>query len=98
MFKIGLVINPFAGVGGRVGLKGSDGDEIREKSLALGAQQLAMQKTKNCLIQCQPLLAKFKVYTVAGDMGATVCEQLGLDYEIVYQAQEPSSDLILKKR
>ncbi len=92
MFKLGLVINPFAGIGGRVGLKGSDGEQIRTKALQLGAPQLAMQKTNHCLIQCQELLVNCEIYTIAGDMGENVCKQLGLAHQVVYQPRNPSSD------
>jgi len=92
MFKLGLVVNPFAGIGGRVGLKGSDGKEIREAALKLGAQKLAPLKTKNCLVQFQQLFEQVKIYTVAGDMGENICQQLGLNYEVVYHGNDPSSE------
>ncbi|MGL4900765.1 MAG: ATP-NAD kinase, partial [Shewanella sp.] len=38
-FRLGLVINPLAGLGGSVGLKGSDG--VAEHALALGAKPKA---------------------------------------------------------
>lgn len=96
MFKLGLVINPFAGIGGRVGLKGSDGDKIRERALNLGGLKLAGEKTKNCLNQFVDLFSNIEMYTVSADMGADVCAEVGLGFQVVYQASEPSSELDTK--
>ncbi|MDT0593952.1 ATP-NAD kinase family protein [Glaciecola petra] len=82
-FKLGLVINPFAGIGGSVALKGSDGREIREKALAAGAPQLAMQKAQTALNECSDISDYYEVYTGAGAMGEDTAVLLGLTAHIV---------------
>ena len=37
--EIGLVVNPLAGLGGSLGLKGSDGEVMRERLAGLTAEQ-----------------------------------------------------------
>ncbi|MEV8107133.1 hypothetical protein, partial [Streptomyces sp. NPDC088135] len=41
MTRVGLVVNPVAGLGGRVGLGGTDGPDRARTALALGARPLA---------------------------------------------------------
>ena len=45
---IGLIVNPVAGMGGSVGLKGTDG-EMYKKALALGAEPVAPRRTLDML-------------------------------------------------
>lgn len=38
MKRIGLVVNPYAGLGGRAGFKGSDDVSIQERALEMGVE------------------------------------------------------------
>ncbi|WP_394223248.1 ATP-NAD kinase family protein [Alteromonas gracilis] len=84
LFKLGIVVNPFAGIGGALALKGSDGAEIREKALAMGAEKKANEKMAKALSILEALSGQFTVVTAAGDMGASVCDSLGIPFEVIY--------------
>ncbi|MGB1237211.1 MAG: ATP-NAD kinase family protein [Pseudomonadales bacterium] len=78
IFKLGLLINPLAGLGGSVALKGSDGQH--EAALALGAVPMALERTKLAL---QPLLGKaLEIYTYPDEMGEQVARELGFDVRV----------------
>lgn len=70
--KIGLIINPWAGIGGTVALKGSDGEEIRQEALRRGAQPKAFEKACIALKEMHRLVSendKIQWYCAPGDMG-----------------------------
>lgn len=81
-FRLGLIINPLAGLGGSVALKGSDG--MAAEALALGAIPMAGERASVALSQLLDLKDQFQVITVEGDMGAELCQQLGLNYQVCY--------------
>ncbi|QBL09563.1 ATP-NAD kinase [Rheinheimera sp. D18] len=84
VFRLGLIINPLAGLGGSVGLKGSD--DKAEQALALGAVPQAMNRVKTALQELLPQKHLVEVLTVAGDMGENVCLELGFSHQIIYRS------------
>lgn len=90
-FRLGVVVNPYAGIGGAVALKGSDGAAIREKALAQGAEQKAAEKMCRALMQLQDT-ENLLVFTAAGEMGMDSCQQAGVSAEVVYSPQTAQTE------
>ena len=78
MNRIGLIVNPVAGLGGRVGLKGSDGLAIQRKAVELGGQPHAGERAAQALQVLLPLASQFKLLTYPSTMGAEAAEQAGI--------------------
>ncbi len=81
MFKLGLIINPLAGVGGSVALKGSDGEETARQALALGAEPKAGMRTAQALEVLQGL--EFELVTFPAEMGETTARELGFNPRVI---------------
>ncbi len=77
MKKLGLIVNPLAGIGGRVGLKGSDGKEIVERAFALGAVPEAPLKAAKALERIKGLTDQIQILTYPGPMGEVTASQSG---------------------
>lgn len=86
MKKVGLLINPVAGMGGSVGLKGTD-HKVAE-AIARGAVALSMNKTKLALKQMLSLTEEITIITASGDMGESVAKEMGFLTKIVYESKE----------
>lgn len=90
-FNLGFLVNPLAGVGGSVALKGSDGIETAMKALSLGATPKANLRAKLALEILLPYKNDIKIYTASGDMGEDCAKQLGFQVEVVYQYHQMHS-------
>ena len=89
MFKLGLIINPIAGVGGSVALKGSD--DMVKHALALGAELKANTRTQTALSVLLPYQEEIVVYTVNNQMGEQAAKELGFNVELVYQTRNENT-------
>ncbi|MFC3034008.1 ATP-NAD kinase family protein [Pseudoalteromonas fenneropenaei] len=85
-FKLGLIVNPVAGLGGSVALKGSDGADTAAQALALGATPLSNQRTALALSQLLAYQSQLTIYTASGEMGERIATELGFQTEVIYNA------------
>ena len=91
MVTLGLIINPIAGVGGRAGLKGSDGEDIQKLALARGGTLEAGAKAEVALAELADLKEEIRFLAQPGAMGGDVLEKLGFSYQAVESSSAPSS-------
>ena len=85
VLHIGLVVNPLAGLGGSLGLKGSDGEILRDRLPGLTPQQRhrALDRVERAL---RPLLAatdSVRYSTWSGNMGAETLQALGMPHQVL---------------
>jgi predicted polyphosphate/ATP-dependent NAD kinase len=92
VFKLGVIINPYAGLGGSVGLKGSDGEAIRSEALARGAEQRAPARMQRTLESIGELNQQIEVICFAGDMGEVAAKNAGFIPRIIGVAKNNPSE------
>ena len=86
---IGVLVNPYAGIGGSVALKGSDGEATRDEALRRGATQQAPQRMSRALSSLAGL-SNVTLLTWGGLMGEQSCRDAGLAFDVVGESSMPS--------
>ena len=88
--RLGLIINPIAGMGGSVGLHGTDGQTYR-RAAELGAVPIAEMRAARALHQLASALPDLGLVTASGTMGANTARTAGFDPEIIPVVSEPTT-------
>jgi len=88
---IGFIINPVAGMGGAVGLKGTDGKAILTQAIALGAKPVATQRAETFLTELSPAKGSLKLIVGAGNMGQAQAEKYGYTCKVVGESKKETT-------
>lgn len=83
LLTLGLIINPLAGIGGSVGLKGSDGADIVKEAFSRGAQCKSSERARLSLDVLLAIKDQIKIITCPQLMGENLVAEMGFDYQIL---------------
>lgn len=93
VFRIGFVVNPIAGMGGKVGLKGTDG--VYDEAVLRGAKPVAFDRAVLCFKAFHALPSSqkdIKWLTCSEDMGQKVLDETDIpNYKVVYDSKKKKS-------
>ncbi len=92
--KIGFIINPISGMGGRVGLKGTD--NLAELAASLGGEPVSLIRAEQALQSIEENDDVFFL-TCSGKMGEIALKKMRFKFEVIYDAPEKTSAEDTKK-
>jgi len=81
--KVGFLVNPIAGMGGAVGLKGTDGKKTLQEAIRKGAKSVSPQRGLRYLEEVQRRVKDIEFLIAPGKMGENIADQLKLEHELV---------------
>src|SRR3990170_6280741 len=80
---VGFIVNPIAGMGGAVGLKGTDGAEILRQAFHLGAKPVAPQRAESFLSELRTAGFGIRLVVGAGSMGEHEAKTSGFSHTVL---------------
>ncbi|MFS1522710.1 ATP-NAD kinase family protein [Microbulbifer sp. 2304DJ12-6] len=89
--KLGLIINPWAGIGGPAGLKGSDGAETVARALALGIKPQSHKRAAIALEALRPHRGQLELLCFSDEMGEDTARALGFSVRTLGAAKSSPS-------
>lgn len=89
--RIGIIVNPIAGMGGAVALKGTDGEAVLRKARDLGAKPLAPGRARLFLSELAPVRDSIRLTAGAGSMGEEEAQRCGLECDVLGRRKKQTS-------
>ena len=89
--KIGLIVNPMAGIGGSAALKGSDGKEIQRLAIERGAKPKANERAKEVFEILKSENSIPEIVAAPGVMGSDMLNSLGIKHKVVGNIKDETS-------
>jgi predicted polyphosphate/ATP-dependent NAD kinase len=89
--RIGIIVNPIAGIGGTAALKGSDGTDVQAMASARGARSRAVERMRDALAPLRSRASELVLVAWGGPMGADAAAGLGFDVEVLGDPASPTS-------
>jgi predicted polyphosphate/ATP-dependent NAD kinase len=80
---VGFIVNPVAGMGGTVGLKGTDGKAILTRAMYLGAKPIASARATSFLSELGPVKKGIQLVVGAGSMGEDEARNCGFAFTVL---------------
>ncbi len=80
---IGFVINPISGMGGTVGLKGTDGEHILHQARELGALPQVQPRASEFLNKLKSFNNDSVIIAAPGIMGEDACKSSNIQHEVI---------------
>jgi len=83
MKTVGFIVNPIAGMGGAVGLKGTDGREVLERAIIFGAKPMSPARAESFLFELAPMKERLRLIVGTGKMGEDEARNCGFTFTVL---------------
>ncbi len=90
MMHVGILVNPIAGIGGTVALKGSDGEAVQHEAASAGGKPRGGDRLVRMLVSLGETAGQFRWSTWGGDMGAHWLAQANVSATLAGESAAPS--------
>jgi len=88
---MGFIVNPIAGMGGTVGLKGTDGEAVLRRALEIGARPIAPSRARLFLSELARLTGAVRITAGAGMMGEREARACGFECDVLGRRKKHTS-------